>query len=193
VVCEVLARELSKTDPLSFNLLGCRGVVKNHRPIFTEGGEGTPVLTFDFIFAIPQFLSESRSLRELVLLRDKHPFLDEVELTKQLANSVTFVHKNIHPETILIFEQEDLWTDAAFLVGFETLRMSGGRTYGHWDSSREKNIYRHPHQQGFSSQEYYLTQVDIYTLGVCLLEIRLWQSFVICDKERRNSSVRQRD
>lgn len=26
-------------------------------------------------------------------------------------------------------------------------------------------------------------QVAIYTLGVCLLEIRLWQSFVICDKE----------
>jgi hypothetical protein len=26
-------------------------------------------------------------------------------------------------------------------------------------------------------------QVDIYTLGGCLLEIRLWQSFMICDKE----------
>src|SRR5271155_2583769 len=46
-----LARELTKTDPLSFNLLGCRGVVKNYRPMLTEeGGEDTPVLTFDFIF-----------------------------------------------------------------------------------------------------------------------------------------------
>lgn len=89
-----LARELTKRDPLSFNLLGCRGVVKNYRPILTEGGEDTPVLTFDFIFAVPQFLSEPRSLRELLLLRDKHPFLDEkVELAKQLANSVAFVHK----------------------------------------------------------------------------------------------------
>jgi hypothetical protein len=26
-------------------------------------------------------------------------------------------------------------------------------------------------------------QDDIYALGVCLLEIGLWQSFVICDKE----------
>jgi hypothetical protein len=41
-----LAKKLSKTDPLSFNLLGCRGVVKNHRPILTED---TPVLAFDFI------------------------------------------------------------------------------------------------------------------------------------------------
>jgi hypothetical protein len=61
--------------------------------------------------------------------------------------------------------------------------MADGRTYGHRDSSWEKNIYRHPHQQGFSSHEYYLMQDDIYALGVCLLEIGLWQSFVICDKE----------
>ena len=70
-----LARELTKTDTLSFGFLSCRGVVKNHRPIRTEeGGEDTPVLAFDFIFAVPQFLSEPRSLRELLLLRDKHPF-----------------------------------------------------------------------------------------------------------------------
>lgn len=118
------------------------------------------------------------------MLRDKHPFLDEkVELAKQLASSVAFVHKTIRPETILIFEQEDLRTVAAFLVGFEIFRMTDGRTYGHRDSSWEKTICCHPHQQGFSSQEYYLMQVDIYTLGVCLLEIGLWQSFVICDKE----------
>jgi serine/threonine protein kinase len=152
-----LARELTKTDPLSFNLLGCRGVVKNYRSMLTEeGGEDTPVLTFDFIFAIPQFLSGPRRLQELLSLRDKHPFLDEkVELAKQLANSVAFVHsanfvhKNIRPETILIFEREDLRTVAAFLVGFEIFRMADGRTYGHRDSSWEKNIYRHPHQQGF--------------------------------------------
>jgi len=118
------------------------------------------------------------------LLRDKHPFLDEkVKLAKQLASSVAFVHKTIRPETILIFEQEDMRTVAAFLVGFEIFRMADGRTYGHRDSSWEKNIYRHPHQQGFSSHEYYLMQDDIYALGVCLLEIGLWQSFVICDKE----------
>jgi serine/threonine protein kinase len=185
-----LARELTKTDPLSFNLLGCRGVIKNYRPMLTEGGEDTPILTFDFVFAVPQFLSGPRSLRELLLLRGKHPFLDEkIELAKQLANSVAFVHsanfvhKNIRPETILIFEREDLRTVAAFLVGFEVFRMADGRSYGHRDSSWEKNIYRHPHQQGFSFQEYYLMQDDIYTLGVCLLEIGLWQSFVICDKE----------
>jgi serine/threonine protein kinase len=76
------------------------------------------------------------------LLRDKHPFLDEkVELAKQLANSVAFVHftnfvhKNIRPETILVFEREDLQTVVAFLVGFEIFRMADGRTFGHRDSS----------------------------------------------------------
>jgi hypothetical protein len=61
------------------------------------------------MFAVPQFLPKPRSLRELLLLGDKHPFLDEkVELGKQLTNSVAFVHETVRPETLLIFEQEDL-------------------------------------------------------------------------------------
>jgi hypothetical protein len=118
-----LARELTKTDPLSFNLLGCRGVIKSERRFSAEDipDQDTPALTFDFIFAVPPFLSRPRSLRDLLLHRDKQPFLDEkVELSKQLANSVAvihtanFVHKNIRPETILIFEQDGSATGAAF-------------------------------------------------------------------------------
>jgi hypothetical protein len=189
-----LARELTKTDPLSFNLLGCRGVIKNERRFPAEDipDEDTPTLTFDFIFAFPKFLSRPRSLRDLLLHTDKQPFLDErVELSKQLANSVAFihtanfVHKNIRPETILIFEQAGSATGAAFLVGFEVFRMADGRSYGYRDTSWEKNIYHYPFQQGLS-QEYYVMQHDIYTLGVCLLEIGLWESFVITDNEGGN-------
>jgi Protein tyrosine and serine/threonine kinase len=189
-----LARELTKTDPLSFNLLGCRGVIKNERPLPVEKtlDEDTPALTFDFIFAVPPFLSRPRSLRDLLLHKDKHPFLDEkVELSKQLANSVAFihtanfVHKNIRPETILIFEQDGSTTGAAFLVGFEVFRMADGRSYGYRDTSWEKSVYHYPFQQGLS-QEYYVMQHDIYTLGVCLLEIGLWESLVVTDNEGGN-------
>lgn len=186
-----LARELTKTDPLSFNLLGCRGVIKNDGPLPLQESfdEDTSGLTFDFVFAVPPFLSRPRSLRDLLLHGSKHPFLDEkVELAKQLANSVAFihtanfVHKNIRPETILIFDREDSDTCAAFLAGFEVFRMADGRSYGYRDTSWEKNIYHYPFQQGLS-QEYYVMQHDIYTLGVCLLEIGLWESFVVTGKE----------
>ena len=186
-----LARELTKTDPLSFNLLGCRGVIKHERSLLAkeDDDEGTPILSFEFVFAVPQFLSRPRSLRELLLSRDNHPFLNEkVELAKQLANSVAFihaanfVHKNIRPETVLVFEQDGDSIGAAFLAGFETFRRADGRSYGHRGNSWEKNIYHYRFQQGLSEQ-YYKMQHDIYSLGICLLEIGLWESFVVYENE----------
>ena len=41
-----------------------------------------------------------------------------------------------------------------------------------------RNLYRHPARQGESPDEAYRMQHDIYSLGVCLLEIDLWESFV---------------
>jgi hypothetical protein len=54
--------------------------------------------------------------------------------------------KKILCPTSAVFEREDLRTVAAFLVGFEIFRMADGRTYGHRDSSWEKNIYCYLHQ-----------------------------------------------
>lgn len=56
--------------------------------------------------------------------------------------------------------------------------MAYGRTLRSGDSDREKNLYRHPHRQGLNPEENYTMQHDIYSLGVCLLEIGMWKSFV---------------
>jgi hypothetical protein len=40
------------------------------------------------------------------------------------------------------------------------------------------NLYRHPSRQGEYPEEEYIMQHDIYSLGVCLLEIGLGTSFV---------------
>lgn len=45
------------------------------------------------------------------------------------------------------------------------------------DVNWETNLYRHPLRQGINV-DYYVMQHDIYSLGVCLLEIGLWESFV---------------
>lgn len=47
----------------------------------------------------------------------------------------------------------------------------------------EKDLYRHPRRQGLKPEEDYTMQHDIYSLGVCLLEIGLWETFVMYDEK----------
>lgn len=46
------------------------------------------------------------------------------------------------------------------------------------DMSWDRNVYRHPLRQGNDPVDRYRMQHDIYSLGVCLLEVGLWESFV---------------
>jgi len=46
------------------------------------------------------------------------------------------------------------------------------------DAVQSNNLYRHPTRQGQAPDEMYSMQHDVYSLGVCLLEIGLWKSFV---------------
>ncbi|KAL8669335.1 MAG: hypothetical protein Q9168_006071 [Polycauliona sp. 1 TL-2023] len=177
-----LARKLSAVDPLAFGILQCRGVVR-----MTESNTSRPS-AFNFISRIPDHLNESepRSLRDYL-----HSHLDltlnaRFGLAKQLAKSISyvhtlgFVHKNIRPETVLGFGQTQGSSakDAFFLGGFENVRLADGRTMRAGDSTWEKNLYRHPHRQGLHPQDIYIMQHDIYSLGVCLLEIGLWVSLL---------------
>jgi hypothetical protein len=71
--------------------------------------------------------------------------------------------------------QKTLYT---FLAGFGNFRAANGDTALIGDTVWEKNIYRHPERQGEFLQDSYRMQHDVYSLGVCLLEIGLWESFV---------------
>ena len=174
-----LARKLSSVDPLTFGILQCRGVVR-----VMESGTGRPS-SFDFVFRIPRELSnEPRSLRSYLAANLNLTLTDRFELAKQMVKSISyvhtlgFVHKNIRPETVLGFQTNDTRSDLFFLVGFENIRMADGRTLQSGDSTWEKNLYRHPLRQGLYPKDIYTMQHDIYSLGVCLLEIGLWDSFL---------------
>ena len=174
-----LARKLRSVDPLTFAILQCRGVVRVMEP---SSGK---VSSFDFIFNIPTELSnEPRSLRSYLFSHSNHTLTERFQLAKQLAKSISyvhtlgFVHKNVRPETVLGFHTNESTFGLFFLVGFEKVRMADGRTLHSGDSTWEKNLYRHPRRQGTSPEDVYIMQHDIYSLGVCLLEIGLWESFV---------------
>jgi hypothetical protein len=174
-----LARKLSSADPFTFGILRCRGVVR-----IVEPDSGRPS-SFEFVFNIPtEVSSEPRALRSYISMNIEHTLTERVQLAKQLTKSVSyvhtfgFVHKNIRPDNILGFPNNNSPFSSFFLVGFEKVRTAEGRTRRSGDSSWEKNLYRHPQRQGLEPDEIHIMQHDIYSLGVCLLEIGLWKSFV---------------
>jgi hypothetical protein len=183
-----LARLLLHIDPATFNLLRCDGVVE--LPI----SQGTQKQTqFHLLFDIPDGLSSPITLRSLLEDAPKISLSDRFQLAKQLARSVTFVHaagfvhKNIRPETVLVFDEINSATNrksrrkslgSSFLIGFERVRKAEGRTDKFGDLEWAKNLYRHPFRQGLQPEDVFEMRHDIYSLGVCLLEIALWQSFV---------------
>ena len=174
-----LARKLSYAEPAAFGLLNCKGVVK-----LVDNSTRKPT-SFTFVFRMPDDLSEPRSLRGCLISGDSnHSLSDRFKLANQLAKSVFhihtfgFVHKNIRPETILILKSADSWVGSAFLAGFQHVRTAEEGTLRYGDSLWERNLYRHPSRQGQNPKEDYCMQHDIYSLGVCLLELGLWQSFV---------------
>lgn len=178
-----LARKLISVEPVTFGILQCRGVVR-----VIDSSMRRPS-SFDFIFQIPEELTnEPKSLRSYLCSNLIHTLTDRFQLAKQLAKSISyvhtlgFVHKNIRPETVLGFPSREFDFGLFFLVGFEKIRLADGRTGKSGDSNWEKNLYRHPHRQGLSPEEVYNMQHDIYSLGVCLLEIGLWDSFLSYDK-----------
>jgi hypothetical protein len=179
-----LARKLSRADPLTFGLFNCRGVVQ-----VTDAAKKR-VISFNFVFRVPEGMENPRSLRSILNSTDDNLSLsDRFRVAQQLATSVSyihtygFVHKNIRPETVLIFQNQKSPLGPSFLLGFEKFRLEDGKTMRSGDCVREKNLYRHPHRQGLKPEEDYTMQHDTYSLGVCLLEIGLWESFVIYHDE----------
>lgn len=175
-----LASILSKVDPAFSSLLPCEGVVKADSPLTSEP-------QFRMIFTIPPTMSHAtpHSLRYILLEnRRKYELNERIHLAVSLARSVVFlhasriVHKNITPENIILLHTENETLGTPFLVGFERFRFDERRTNMTGDDNWEKNIYRHPQRQGLQPEEVYSMRHDIYSVGVCLLEIGLWDSFV---------------
>lgn len=109
-----------------------------------------------------------------------------LDIARQLASAVSFihtcefVHKNIRPETILFFQDSDKPGNLgpAYIQGFESVRNINFQTLRKGDISWHRNLYRHPQRQGAMANDAYVMQHDVYSLGVCLLELGLWESFV---------------
>jgi hypothetical protein len=178
-----LARVLAAVDPVTFGILSCSGVVR----VQNLAGR---VERFHLVFRIPAYIDRPQSLRSLLLAGSNgegytYPLEERFLLAKLLARAVMFVHtadfvhKNIRPDTVIIIRTEHNKRGVPFLVGFEKFRPSDGNTHRTGDLNEACNLYRHPNRQGSHPEDNYLMQHDIYSLGVSLLEIGVWNSFVV--------------
>ena len=186
-LAQILA-SIDLDEPRS-GLLSCVGV-----------SEKTAVLEqprkYEFAFAIPKPLQQPRSLRQLLITSNQTcPLDDRIELAKTLARSVLslhtyrFVHKNIRPETIVVFQDDRTSSSVPFLIGFESFRPVDSKSYFFSDSCWEKNLYRHPKRQGTYPEDEYKMQHDVYSIGVCLLEIGIWSNFVEYEPDPSPSAI----
>ena len=184
---ENLARKLKQLEPGTSGLLRCYGTVKRR-------SAQKRLLAIDMIFRTPDECQTTPcTLRQIMMERSAPSITQIVAVAKQVARAVSFfhacdfVHKSIRPENVLIFPPDPDSEPTnnlglAFLVGYEQLRHAFFQTELRGDSAFQRNLYRHPQRQGIRAQERYIMQHDIYSLGVCLLEMGLWHSFVLYEK-----------
>ncbi|KAI0478341.1 hypothetical protein F4859DRAFT_504168 [Xylaria cf. heliscus] len=173
-----LAKKLQNVDPDSFGLLRCKGILKHH-------DSANKLSAFEVVYRTPPDCQLPKTLRYHLLKQNPVKLSTVMRIAKQLVRSVHyvhtcgFVHKNIRPENLLIFPgADDLSLGQSFLIGFTEFRNTNFQTNLHGDAAWHRNLYRHPQRQGMLVHERYIMQHDIYSLGVSLLEIGLWRSFV---------------
>ena len=172
---ETLAKKLSKVDSSTFGLLSCHRLIKRKNP-------KTRQLDYlNLVFDLPQKGGRRpASLRHHLLNSSNLSLTRILSTARQLAGAVSFVHacdfvhKNIRPETVLVFPDKEAASPYAlgsgYLLGFDSFRSVNFHTLRTRDAAWDRNLYRHPSRHGVFAQDTYRMQHDVYSLGVCLLE-----------------------
>ncbi|KAF5667504.1 het-s domain-containing protein [Fusarium denticulatum] len=118
---------------------------------------------------------------------------DKFNLAHNLATSISqlqmvqWVHESFRSENILFFlpsptqdgprngrESVANSLDNPWILGFDFSRPESFFSHGFPDTNPDRDIYRHPNRQGRPTMTFSKWH-DIYSLGVVLLEIGLWE------------------
>ena len=111
------------------------------------------------------------------------------------------VHKNIRPESILIISDkpnqsapgDSLEVGTPYLTDWTMLRKIDSPSSMVGENDWLKDLYRHPRRQGLQPEERYNMGHDIYSLGVCLLVIGLWEPLITDFDETKIPSEKYRE
>lgn len=122
-----------------------------------------------------------------------------IDLCQQLAEAVLqahtigLVHKHIRPDNILLFELPPVADGGCprlevYLSGWQYARhIDGEATLKLGEASWQRAIYQHPARQKQKADRAYFITDDIYSLGVCMLEILTWDPLLRVENNRATS------
>jgi len=146
----------------------------------------------ELIFERPQPAMKLISLADLYLNDTPEPTLNlRLKLCSQIAvavlqtHTLSLAHKHIRPENLLIALEKDdkgeVENASLFLMGWTNARlMEGIASKRIGESTVSKIIYQHPNRRvegGFAKEDYNMGH-DIYSLGVCMLELLTWDVLI---------------
>lgn len=166
----------------------------------------------ELVFEVPHEFTQPQTLKDLITgdagkgYGGGRPIDYRFRLARQISEAVLsvhtaqLVHKNIRPETILLFQKgpdklaiganNPVGLGVPFLTDWKMVRQACELSSRKGGDNWMADIYRHPRRQGLQPETRYNMKHDIYSLGICLLEIGLWEPFIIqkngqpfmCDK-----------
>lgn len=150
----------------------------------------------------PRFLYDVITADQGKIYGGLYPLDAKNHLARQLCDTVFsvftsgLVHKNLRTNTILLIVEDGQkyntegspssllnMLGVPYLTTWTLLRKATGLTSGQGDSDTVENFYRYPKRQGLQPEQRYNFGHDIYSLGVCLLEIGLWEPFFTTNGE----------
>lgn len=156
---------------------------------FTEDTEKS---TFHLIFACRFTGCYPDTLEGYLKINATNPSLNfRVNLCSQLATAVlqtmtlTLVHENIRPENICFLPAESTVgamsgnTPGVFLTGWQYARqVERSVSFFKGKTTIQQKIYQHPERQLVEAEKEYSMAHDVYSLGVCMIEILTWESLL---------------
>ena len=159
----------------------------------------------ELIFQIPPGLERPQTLSALITATamsgnhiDEQFRTQQQQLGRQLSEAVysvheaQLVHKNIRPETVIMLDsvaedvtgrEDGLKLGLPFLTNWNMLRDKEDPSSRTGDDDWLRDIYRHPERQGLQPERRYNLNHDVYSLGVCLLVIGLWEPLILIKDE----------
>ena len=156
----------------------------------------------DLVFRIPGNSRMPRTLRRLLLERNPRHALDErldfcrkLVSTVLIIHSLKIVHKDIRPDSIIVLSRLDDIVKSngklgePYLVSFNVSRSIDSFTEplvpSQYEEIRWASLYTHPRHHEGSKHLPFEMRDDIFSLGVCLLEIAMWTSLFVWDETAR--------
>jgi hypothetical protein len=125
-------------------------------------------------------------------LQERLEICKNLALATQVVHSIQLVHKAIRPRSILMLSEPGapLSTAKAYLQDWNYIREISGATTELGEVLWSKRIYQHPERQGEYADAVFETRHDIYSPGVCILEILLWKPFVVMEGGSQTERLR---